>query len=289
MATRTVSFQAKPKAVKHAIDNIADASHPNQVQMAGGPNGIGRDDNALAQVRPRDPNAVDEQFPTDDIRADEPVDTLMLDKLALQDKEHPGVTPFGALVASDSDFEWLRRKREQEAEAKFQQWFASNFDKMSPNEKKIARELFPGFYAQRMRQLAASVDLQKRIAQLKIMGIQDKDDMLLQYAMEAGYIESSPLENILHPERAAAAQKLAERQARYARGLLNPRRNRMYVGTQTRAENAATLTGRKMQPGDAFSLGTDGYGFSSIGPVNGQTERNLNTKQQLGDLEQFFL
>jgi len=289
MATRTVSFQAKPKMVKHALDSVADESHPNQVQMAGGPDGVGRENNALAQVRPRDPNAVDEQFPTNDLRGDDPADVLMLDKLSLQDKGMPGVTPFGALVASDSDFEWLRRKREEEAEANFQQWFASNFDKMSPNEKKIARDLFPGFYAQRMRQLAASVDLQKRIAQLKIMGIQSKDDLLLQYAMEAGYIESSPLENILHPERAADAQKLAERQARYSRGLLNPRRNRMHVGTQLRADNAMALTGRKMEVGDAFSLGTVGHGFSAIGSVDGTTERNLNTKQQMGDLEQFFL
>jgi hypothetical protein len=128
--TKTVTFQAKKKKSPAKINPA-----PNQVSMAGGPGGEDRpanlavkdgvvvDSGSLATTPLRSNTATDEQFPTAALNKSDPRDALQTAKLELQaDPEAaPGMTKFGKLIAKDSDFEWLRAKREQEAEANFQQ------------------------------------------------------------------------------------------------------------------------------------------------------------------------
>lgn len=245
MSAKKVSFSDMPHTVE-----------PEQVSMLAGPDGKPRSD--LQNIPLRSRTAVDEQFPTADLKKPLPEDALQVEKLELADDK--GVTPFGKLVAEDSDFEWLRRKREQDAEASFQQWFASNFDLMTPEQKQMARELFPEFYEQRIRLANQEIDLMKRLARLKIEGIKDKNDLILQYAMESGLIDSNAMENLLHPERARLAQDAAERKKRYGRGLLNSNRLRAGdYGTQERQKNAQGVTGRTLV-GNAYKLPFSAYG-----------------------------
>jgi hypothetical protein len=190
------------------------------------------------------------------------------------------------LIAKDSDFQWLRDKREAEAEAEFQQWFATNFDHASVEQKQMARELWPDFYRQRLAKLDEDILLLRRLAHLKVTGIKNKDDMLLQYAAEAGFIDADPLEKILHPERAAKSQQQARRQLNFVRGLFNPNRlPRGDWGLFNRQENATELLGR--QPGvpfgttPAYLLGTGNSGFSAIGPQTPISEKNQNFQEQM--------
>lgn len=151
---------------------------------------------------------------------------------------------------------------------------------MSPQEKKLARELWPEFYHQRLQQLDESITLQKRLARLKIEGIKSKEDLLLQYAVEAGYIATDPLEHILHPERAEAAQDRRTQQERYGRGLLNPNRFlRGDWGGFYRTDNAKQATGRSNVP--ASLLGTGNQGFSAVGTITPDQEI-LSTNYQRG-------
>jgi hypothetical protein len=250
------------KAVDTKMRNLMDSADPNQMRLQSGraEDNNGASDAALRDVPLRDPTAVDEQFPTSGfVSRDNKKDVVMSYKLGSQNGGAPGVTPFGQLIAKDSDFEWLRQKREEQEYANFQQWFALNFDKMSPEQKKIARDLFPTFYQERLKQLGKSVDLQHRIAKLKLLGIQDRDDLLLQYGIESGYIAADPLENILHPERS----RVLDRQYRFTRGILNPRRlMKGDWGLETRATNARVATGRNLGVNEAYGLGTGGRGFA---------------------------
>jgi hypothetical protein len=116
------------KAVDTKMRNIQDRADPNQMRLDPTE---GRQGRALDSVPLRDPQAVDEQFPTSAfVDRDNKKDVIMNAKLASQDDSKPGVTPFGQLIAKDSDFQWLQQKREQEEYANFQHWFALNFDKM---------------------------------------------------------------------------------------------------------------------------------------------------------------
>jgi len=98
-----------------------------------------------------------------------------------------------------------------------------HYDKASPEQKRTARELYPEFYQMRVELLEKNIRLLERIAKLKVLGAQNRKDVLLQYAIASGYIPADPLENILHPERSEAQQSEERRKARYQRGLLNPR------------------------------------------------------------------
>lgn len=268
MATKTVTFQAKDKSAKKvdsAMQEIHESSNPNQVAMAAGVDGTndrtlpGRTTSqTLEQTALRQPGAVDEQFPTTALTKKDARDVMMTDKLALADEE--GITPFGQLIATDEDFAWLRGKREKEEEANFQQWFALNYDHMNPEGKAIARDLWPDFYAQRDQTLDETVELQRRIAKMKLHGIRTVKDLFLQYAIESGYIQADPLEHVIHPEKAAAAKNRATRQERYGRGLFNPRRlPTKSDGIQTRAENAQMIMQR-------------GAGDSTLAPAFAGTE-----------------
>lgn len=259
------------KVVDKRVRATQDNADPNQVVLPVGADGKVRERTELENVPLRDPKTTDEQFPTSGfVNRRNERDEVMTAKLALQNEEAlPGVTPFGMLIAKDSDFKWLQEKREQEEYANFQLWFAQNFDKMSPEQKKIARELFPQFYSERLQQLKRTVDLQARIARLKLMGIQNRDDLLLQYAIESGYIDSDPLEAILHPERNAGIPE-----ANYVRGIFNPRRLlKGDWGLSPRKHNASAILGRQPERiGNTFDSGTGNVGFALNENLSSNTE-----------------
>lgn len=285
------------KKVDNAIRRHEDSADPNSVTLQPGRDALGRftssKGNAGAPLRS---NNVDEQFPTAGLQDSDPRDEIMTAKLSVQDKDHPGITPFGQMIAKDSDFEWLRKKREAEAYANFQTWFAQNFDKMSPPQKEMAKKLFPRFYQERLQQLDRTIELQRKLAKLKLMGPENANDLMLQYAAESGLIEADPVHAVMHPEEAEKQKKDEERKARYSRGLLNPRRlARGDWGTGKRQANAEAIFGEGRIPGGAnaaYNLGVGDAGFSAFGKVSANyaddnAEHKALFNQQLEFLKQF--
>jgi len=241
---------------------------PNAVSMAGGPEGADRNPGDLKATATRQRGVVDEQFPTDALTRKSEKDVLMTEKLQLQKESEqagtPGITPFGKLIAEKEDFQWLANLREEEAAADFQQWFATNFDHMSPEEKQYAREILPEFYAQRVALLKKDIALASKVAELKLLGIQDKNDLMLQYALESGVLDTNRIKNILNPEEARQAQVKSFRNTHFRRGLLNPRRlPRGDWGTNSRKTNAESAISTKLT--GAEQLGVE-KGFSAYDP-----------------------
>lgn len=258
---KDVSFQAK---VHDKMDKIHTKAVPDQVLVDSHKGRADGDAPAHPETELdtlRGVSNMDEQFPVD-LNAYDDRDKLMAMKLATQKKEHPGVTDFGVLRATDEDFEWLERKRAAQEIANLQKWFAKYYDRASPEQKAMAHKLYPQFYQMREQLLNKMIKLQKRIAKLKIHGPRNQRDLLLQYAIESGYIPADPLENILHPERAAAQSDAAKRRKNYARGLLNPNA-RARQDLAQREHNAKTLTGAKNISAETYRSGTPGNGFVS--------------------------
>ena len=283
--TKEVKFTAKTKpSVKKALKTTVA---PNQVIMApdgkGTPNEV-RTDEELEQTPLRDPTAVDVQFPTDSLSASDPRDVVMTQKMELQkqseENDQPGVTPFGVLTATEDDLEWVRSKREKELDADFMRWFIENFDKMSPEQKAFAREMYPKLYEERMRLADKQLKLAKKIVDLKINGMRTKEDLMLQYAMEAGFVDTDPISNILHPEKSQANKKEKRRQDAFRRGLLNPKRlPRGDWGPWKRGQNATEATGRVASAfgsNKPYRYGTTGVGFTAIGPSDSASEKKTN-------------
>lgn len=262
---------------------------PNAIQMGSKPDGSLRaqEDFEAQPIR----TGIDEQFPTDALTHEDPRDALMEMKQGLQTAGKPGVTPLGVMQAKDSDFEYLLEKEMLGLEADFQQWFAAYFDKASPEEKAWAREAFPRFYQQRLALLEKDIQQTKRLAELNLMGIRSEEDLYLTFAKEKGFINTDRLDNLMHPEAAAAAQSKNNRDAKYVRGLLSARaRPRGDWGLNSRAFNAQQATNKKADafPFKAYESGTFAGGeqkpFTAIPNMSSQTERKMQTKALLNNL-----
>jgi len=225
---------------------------------------------------PRQEGVMDEQFPTDSLLAKDARDRMIEAKLKLQG-DQVGYTPFGKLEAKDSDFEWYQRKAAAAEVANFQAWFAKEFDRMTPADKKRAKELYPEFYKQRKKLLKRQTKNLFELARLKLEGVQDMDDLKTQYMAESGRLDLGPLQSLLHPENVfndqsgnpVARQRYA--QAKFQRGLLSPFRVFGAEATPSFANDDVQFSGREARDAQAINygnmlaygknLGLDGYGF----------------------------
>ena len=274
----------------------------NQIAMAGGPDATDRTDVQLADIPLRSRQDVDEQHPTAAHISKGKEDEKMAMKMELQaegmkqqvaagvagDKALPGVTPFGILQAKESDFTRLQQIREKELEVQFEQWFASNYDKMGPEQKALARKLYNKFYLDRKKNAKDNLDLLGRLVIVKIDGPKTREDLELLFAAETGLIDTNFAENILHPERAMRSQNEAKRQGNFSRGIFNPRRNlRGDWGGETRFHNAQAWTGKTagLVP-RAATFGTGDQPFSVAGPgLDEKTEQLPNFANVLKQLQ----
>jgi hypothetical protein len=292
---KTVTFQAKDKKLGAGGKGLPIPKNADQIAMAGGKDATERTEQELADTPLRDAGAVDEQFPTATHIESDPRDPMLALKAELVEdnmKEKgpgalPGVTPFGILQAKDSDFQRLIEIREKELEKQFEQWFATNFDRMDPTHKAMARQLFGKFYQDRLNNLDTNLETTKRIARLKITGPQTKEDLYLMYAMEAGLVDTDYLDNLLHPERVARNQNDEARQANYRRGLFNPKRFvRGDWGLKNRQNNATAVLGRNANRiGGTSGFGVGGSPFTVQGNVSEQGEKQTNFRKTLSMLE----
>ena len=173
----------------------------------------------VKNVAPRS-NVTDEQFPTQGLEAKKPEDKLMEAKLALGNEK--GETRFGKMTYSDKDAQWLIEKQKAAELAQFQAWFAANFDKMSPAQKQWARERYPEFYAQRQKLVHKQAENLVKLADLKINGVKNFDDLMVQYLAETGRLDIGAVKHLLNPEEDTRNTNKSVNQAAFKRGLLSP-------------------------------------------------------------------
>jgi len=278
-----------------------DKMAPAQVNMR---DITGRPDaQALDRNEPRAPGVMDEQFPTAALGAREERDRIMEAKLRLQTSGQPGYTPFGKLEATDKDFEWYQRKAAAVETAQFQAWFAHEFDRMSPADKKRAKELYPEFYAQRVALLEQQARNLFDIGRLKVEGVQSMDDLKTQYMLETGRLDLGPLQSLLHPEAVFSRQLDSDEarsryaQAKFQRGLLAPFRvfgseavptidvsdNQPYTGLQMREWNAGNFRPPfpSAERATELSAGVHNLGFPPFGGNNVTNKGDLQWFQVL--------
>jgi len=214
-------------ALAEKLHSKQDAMMPEQLNMR---DVVGRP-TPLHETPVRSAGVMDEQFPTADLTAKDPRDRATVAKLQLAQAAGSanGYTPFGKMEATDADFAWYQRKAAAAETANFQAWFAHEFDRMSPAEKKRAKELYPEFYRQRKKLLKQQSKNLFELARLKLEGVQTMDDLQTLYLAENGRLDLGPLQNLLHPEQMMSfngqmndKQRTVYAQAKFQRGLLSP-------------------------------------------------------------------
>lgn len=290
---RTVSFKAKDKSK----GGIPEQKNANQIAMAAGKDAEERDQDEFQEVPLYSKEDVDEQFPTAAHQDSKPGDKLLAMKAELgaaneaaqkaadpNKKPLPGVTPLGVMMAKDSDFQRLIEIREKELELRFEQWFASNFDKMDPAHKAMARDTYAKFYNDRLRNLDTNLEQTRRLARLAITGPETKEDLYLMYAKDAGLIDTAYLDNLLHPEKVRENQDKIDRQTNFRRGLFSPKRFLRGASDKFRSGNSADANNRSFAA-PASLFGVDGEPFSAMGNVTAVEEKKTNFQGTLGMLD----
>lgn len=140
-----------------------------------------------AVADPGQGGAMTSSFPRGGLQARDKRDEIISEKAQYMDAG--GMTKFGQVVATDADFEWLRKKRETEAFANLDAWIGKNFHKADPATRRWLQETYPEYYESRERIMTDRAKLALRIQLLKLRGPKNEKDLMLQWALQTGRIK----------------------------------------------------------------------------------------------------
>jgi hypothetical protein len=98
----------------------------------------------------------------------------------------PGV---GMAMATDSDFEYFHKKALDAQEADFKAWFLAQMDLSTPEKQAYWQSQFPEVFQEKQRLLESQVDIQLRLAKIRMLGPKNKEDYMLLWAIQRGFIK----------------------------------------------------------------------------------------------------
>jgi len=157
------------------------------------------------------------QFPARYYEGDEDDDLQEIKNQLASEKRPAPIT--------DSDAARVQRKQAATEVVKQEEWFSNtwHFDASNPTKQRWAQSVFPEFFDRREQVIEEQARLQLALAKMKLRGPRSREDLDLMYAMDQGYI--TPSNKPLWDLTGAVADSQA------ARGLFNPRRNKMVAKT----------------------------------------------------------
>lgn len=155
-------------------------------------------------------------------------------------KQGDGMTPFGQMVATDKDFQYLEGKRRLAEEAQFDSWIGQNFHKGDVAARAWLQDTVPDYYAAREQEIDDRAEFAKMVAKVKLRGPRTTEEMTLVYGLTQGKIKLEKGWNVIGyvdydlPEN---ADKTNERlRNRFTKGLLGPSRYPAEEDQKRRAE-----------------------------------------------------
>jgi len=151
----------------------------NKVQSLADPQNI-------RQVQTRD-GGIAGQFPIQLGTADSEDVRMSIKAQTIDPTGHvPGI---GMAIASDSDFAYLERKKEDVMQAQFKAWVNANADLGDPANAAWYIERFPWLIEARMEEIERVSEMQKRLAKINVTGPQTEDDFILMWSILQGTVE----------------------------------------------------------------------------------------------------
>lgn len=133
-------------------------------------------------------------YPRGGLSARDPRDERMAEKMQFVEagKQAGGVggqTKLGLVTATDSDFEWLAKKRETEAAANFDAWVGSNFHTNDVVKRKWLQEVYPDYYEAREQLMIDRAKFALRVHLLKLRGVANEKDLVLAWGLQTGRVK----------------------------------------------------------------------------------------------------
>lgn len=99
---------------------------------------------------------------------------------------------------TERDTEWLLQKRDQLEKAEFDAWAGQKFDLTDPAQVALFKQICPEYFERRKEVIETQIEIQKRVALLKLLGINSMDDLRLAWAVETGRI-TPPAYSVANP------------------------------------------------------------------------------------------
>lgn len=114
------------------------------------------------------------------------IDDSVIDAL----RDAKAVTPFGTVELSSEDIKWLQDQAKVADDIDFESWFATKYhfgkDGM---HKAFAAKMNPSYYQDRLAAFNKKLALIAAVKKLQLLGPQNEDDLILQWALEQGRIK----------------------------------------------------------------------------------------------------
>lgn len=131
-------------------------------------------------------------------------------------KKINGSGPMVVYTPSAEEINILVDKENELNLASFERFIRDRFNLNDPVQSRLVHEMYPEYFEKRLEQIDSHLELQRRAAKIKLLGIQDKDDLMFLYAIASNKIKI--------PDNAVFAPKSYNDTESFERGLLNPRR-----------------------------------------------------------------
>lgn len=90
---------------------------------------------------------------------------------------------------TDRDIEYILQKRDQLEKANFDSWAGQKFDLTDPAQVALFKQICPEYFERRKQVIETQVEIQRRVALLKLLGITSMDDLRLAWAIETGRVK----------------------------------------------------------------------------------------------------
>lgn len=141
-------------------------------------------------------------------------------------------TDLGQKFLDKDDLLYIDRKAKEAELEKFDRWYGTLFDHTDPAQLQLSKQIYPEWFERRLKAIDETVEFQKRMARMQMLGIQSKEDVLTAYAVSSGRIDTSVYNyNVMAPNK---DDKRTAKQYEY--GFFHP------FTAEMRTANVAQLT-----------------------------------------------
>lgn len=118
-------------------------------------------------------------------------------------------------VPTEDDINVLLRKDQEKELLNFETFIQEYFDLSNPIHQKLVRELYPNYFERRLDVIRETLSLQERLAKIKLLGMQTKEDVFFVYGLMNGDIQI-PEQVVFNLDK-----KQADGADNFSRGFLN--------------------------------------------------------------------
>lgn len=123
-------------------------------------------------------------------------------------------------VPTEDDINVLLRKDQEKELLNFETFIQQYFDLSNPIHQKLVKELYPNYFERRLDVIRETLSLQERIAKIKLLGMQTKEDVFFVYGIMNGDIRIDDINKAVFNLDA----KQANADDNFKRGFLSAKR-----------------------------------------------------------------